>query len=184
MYQETHKNQQSIYQPIHPDASVGSKNTLLSPLRNAGSPVMTSSPKHTMKINNEFHKNRLNGNNNIHILNINLQTLRKKWNLLEALIESSRPDIVLGTDTRPDSSIKSSEIIPSYLNYDIERRDMSSDPRGGVLIAARSELLLNNITRNKNFELRTNKSDYNNRRRKDNERNSSLLYTTKISKWY
>jgi hypothetical protein len=28
-----------------------------------------------------------------------------------------------------------------YLNYDIERRDRPSDPHGGVLIAARNELL-------------------------------------------
>ena len=73
--------------------------------------------------------------------------------MLEALIESSKPDIILGTETWLDSSIKSSEILPPYLNYDIERRDRPSDPHGGVLIAARNELLLSNITRSKNLEL-------------------------------
>jgi len=84
---------------------------------------MTLSPKHTTKTNNEFHQNRQNGNKNIRILNINFQSLRMKGNLLEALIESSKPDIILGTEIWLDSSIKSSEILPPYLNYDIERRD-------------------------------------------------------------
>jgi hypothetical protein len=86
-------------------------------------------------------------------LNINFQSLRKKGNLLEALIESSKPDIILGTETWLDSNIKSSDILPPYLNYDIERRDRPSDPHGGVLIAARNELLLSNIIRSKNLEL-------------------------------
>ena len=114
---------------------------------------MTSSPKHTTKTNNELHQNRQNDNKNIRILNINFQSLRKKGNLHEALIESSKPDIILGTETWLNSSIKSSEILPPYLNYDIERRDRPSDPHGGVLIAARNELLLSNITRSKNLEL-------------------------------
>ena len=79
------------------------------------------------------------------ILNINFQSLRKKGNLLEALIESSKPDIILGTETWLDSSIKSSEILPPYLNYDIERRDRPSDPHGGVLAWSSIFSFLSNV---------------------------------------
>jgi hypothetical protein len=49
----------SMSLPSTSRSSVGSNYSLLSPLRNAGSPLMTSSPKHTTKTNNEFHQNRL-----------------------------------------------------------------------------------------------------------------------------
>jgi hypothetical protein len=63
--------------------------------------------------------------------------LRKKGKLLETIIESTDPDIIIGTETWLDPTFRSSEIFPDYYLYDIERRDRPKDPHGGVLIAAK-----------------------------------------------
>jgi hypothetical protein len=81
--------------------------------------------------------------------------LRKKGKLLETIIESTDPDIIIGTETWPDPTFRSSEIFPDYYLYDIERRDRPKDPYGGVLIAAKKQLQLGNITKNKDIELIT-----------------------------
>ena len=72
------------------------------------------------------------------MLNINFQSLRKKGKLLEAIIDDSAPDIIIGTESWLDSTICSAEIIPFELGYDIQRRDRPNDPHGGVLIAAKN----------------------------------------------
>ena len=109
-------------------------------------PIMTSSPKPTKA--KPTHKKQ------VRILNINFQSLRKKGKLLETIIESSDPDIIIGTETWLDPTFRSSEIFPDYL-YDIERRDRPKDPHGGVLIAAKKQLQLGNITKSKDIELIT-----------------------------
>jgi hypothetical protein len=52
-------------------------------------------------------------------------------------------------------TFRSSEIFPYYYLYDIERRDRPKDPHGGVLIAAKKQLQLGNITKSKDIELIT-----------------------------
>jgi hypothetical protein len=42
-------------------------------------------------------------------------------------------------------------IFPDYYLYDIERRDRPKDPHGGVLIAAKKQLQLGNITKSKDI---------------------------------
>jgi len=114
-------------------------------------PIMTSSPK---PINQRNWRTQMNHKrNSMRILVINFQSLRKKGKLLEAIIETTNPDIIIGSETWLDPSIKSSEIIPEYLNFDIERRDRPTDSHGGVLIAAKKELLLGDIHRSKTLEL-------------------------------
>jgi hypothetical protein len=81
--------------------------------------------------------------------------LRKKGKLLETIIESTDPDIIIGTETWLNPTFRSSEIFPDYYLYDIERRDLPKDPYGGVLIAAKKQLQLGNITKNKDIELIT-----------------------------
>jgi hypothetical protein len=85
-------------------------------------------------------------------LNINFQSLKKKGKLLEAIIETTEPDIIIGTLTWLDSNIKSSEIIPDYFQYNTERRDRPKDPHGGVIIAAKQSLQLGNITKGKDIQ--------------------------------
>jgi hypothetical protein len=64
--------------------------------------------------------------------------LREKVKLPETIIESTGPDIIIGTETWLDPIFKSSEISPDYYPYDIERRDRPKDPYGGVLIAVKT----------------------------------------------
>lgn len=108
-------------------------------------PIMSSSPKPT--------KPKTTVKKSLRILNINFQSLRKKGKLLEAIIDSTDPDVIIGTETWLDPNIKSSEIIPDYQNYDIERRDRPTDPHGGVLLAAKKILELGNINKSTNIEL-------------------------------
>ena len=86
---------------------------------------------------------------------MNFKSLKKKDKLLEAIIESTEPDIIIGTETWLDSNIKSSEIIPDYFQYDMERRDRPNDPHGGVMIAAKQSPQLGNMTKGKDIELIT-----------------------------
>ena len=53
------------------------------------------------------------------------------------MLESVKPDIVIGTETWLDNSIKDSEIFPS--GYRIHRKDRKTGNGGGVLIAAKEE---------------------------------------------
>jgi hypothetical protein len=89
----------------------------------------------------------------LRILNINFQSLRKKGKQLEAVIDSSNPDVIIGTETWLDPDINSAEVIPNYMGFDVYRRDRSDDHHGGVLIATKRELELEEITQSKNIEL-------------------------------
>ncbi|KAL8580858.1 hypothetical protein ACOMHN_039558 [Nucella lapillus] len=131
---------------------------------------MTSSPKH--KHNTSPKTGR---GNYLRILNINFQSARKKGKHLEALIDSTDPDIIIGTETWLDDEVSSAEVIPNHLGYDVHRRDRPkvpnqkpSKPRkndrrrrrrrrcgayGGVFIAAKKELQLCEIEISKNIEL-------------------------------
>ena len=55
--------------------------------------VKTSSPK-------VIRGNKTKDIKGLRMLNINFQSLRKKGKLLEAIIEDSDPDIIIGTETR------------------------------------------------------------------------------------
>ena len=52
-----------------------------------------------------------------------------------------------------NKNIASSEILPNDLGYDIQRRDRTEDPHGGVLIAAKRDLKLCNIHCSQEVEL-------------------------------
>ena len=101
--------------------------------------TLTSSPRPTTDKGSKKPKSSLR------ILNINFQSLRKKGKLLECIILDSDPDIIIGTETWLEDSISSSEIFPNELGFDIHRRDRVGDPHGGVLLAAKKHLMLQNI---------------------------------------
>ena len=54
-------------------------------------------------------------------------------------IDSSQPDIIIGTETWLTKDMNSSEFIPN--DFEVFRRDRGSDPHGGVLIACRRSLV-------------------------------------------
>jgi hypothetical protein len=72
---------------------------------------------------------------------------------LESRIENSEPDIIIGTETWLNEDISSYELIANTLNFDIYRRDRLTDAHGGVLIAARRDLMLGNVVKSKTLEL-------------------------------
>ncbi|KAL8562641.1 hypothetical protein ACOMHN_011213 [Nucella lapillus] len=131
---------------------------------------MTSSPKHKHNTSPKTGRGKY-----LRILNINFQSARKKGKHLEALIDSTDPDIIIGTETWLDDEVSSAEVIPNHLGYDVHRRDRPkvpnqkpSKPRkndrrrrrrrrcgayGGVFIAAKKELQLCEIEISKNIEL-------------------------------
>ncbi|KAL8606792.1 hypothetical protein ACOMHN_049621 [Nucella lapillus] len=69
---------------------------------------MTSSPKHKHNTSPKTGRGK-----NLRILNINFQSARKKGKHLEALIDSTDPDIIIGTETWLDD-----EALPSVGNSD------------------------------------------------------------------
>ena len=70
----------------------------------------------------------------LRILNVNFQSIKTKQHLLSNLIDSTRPDIIFGTETWIDNSIKDSQIFPPGFNIYRTDRNLSG---GGVLIAVK-----------------------------------------------
>ena len=119
---------------------------VMSPLRNT-TPIMTSSPIHNTTRNVKSKQRK-----SLRILVINFRSLRKKGKLLEALVETTNADIIMGIETWLDPNIKSSEIFPEYQHFDIARRDRPSGPHGGVIIIAK-KLHLGDVSLSKNLEM-------------------------------
>ena len=99
---------------------------------NIGSPVQASSPKPAQQARNRNIKKSLR------ILNINFQSARKKSKYISTVIETTKPDIILGTETWLSDDIRSSEVFDSNLGFEVHRNDRPSNPHGGVLIAVKS----------------------------------------------
>ena len=90
----------------------------------------------------------------IKIININFQSIcNKKPDLLE-IINSVKPDIIIGTETWLDKSIPSTDYFPNNM-YNIYRNDRAPNTKdkshGGVLLAITKDFISSEIT-----ELKTN----------------------------
>ena len=77
---------------------------------------------------------KLVNNTDLRLLNINFRSIMNKRAEFIHLIDSLKPDIIVGTETWLSDSIKNSEIIPDNMNFTIYRRDRE-DSYGGVMIA-------------------------------------------------
>ena len=56
-------------------------------------------------------------------MTINFQSCRNKTQELEHLINSVKPDVIIGTETWLNSTINSNEIIKSALGFNVYRKD-------------------------------------------------------------
>ena len=57
---------------------------------------------------------------------------------MEHLINSVRPDVIIGTETWLNPTIGSAEIMRAQLGYTIYRKDCSNMSYGGVMIACQT----------------------------------------------
>ena len=74
----------------------------------------------------------------LRVLNINFQSVKTKQGELLNLIESSNPDVIFGTETWIDPSIKDSQFLPPGFTTYRKDRNLGG---GGVIIAIKNELL-------------------------------------------
>ena len=91
-----------------------------------GSPTAASSPKPGIS-SQPLEKNSLR------VVNVNVQSVRNKGKYIDVRIESTTPDIIIGTETWLYDSMNLSEILHWRLGYSVFSRDRPSDPHGGVL---------------------------------------------------
>lgn len=94
-------------------------------------------PHHTSTPTRASQQDRNSAHRPLRFLNINLRSAPSKVPMIASLIESSRPDVIICTETWLDGDIRDAEIFPS--NYKVFRRDRSRH-RGGVAIAVTEEL--------------------------------------------
>ena len=64
---------------------------------------------------------------------MNCQSIKNKKAEIHTVIESAKPDIILGNESWLTPDIKNSEIFPD--SFDAIRKDRASDAHGGVFIA-------------------------------------------------
>ena len=81
-------------------------------------------------------------------INVNFQSVTGKKAALANLVDSVKPDIIFGTETHLDASIKDTEYLPD--SYKALRRDRNKDG-GGILIAVRDDIQITAVP-----ELQTN----------------------------
>ena len=105
------------------DSSLSSVNS------DIGDPIIASSPKNTQSFSNNVKTETMK------ILTINFQSIRAKREVFWNLLESSKPDLVLGCETWLNPTITDQEIIPP--GYEVYRKDRT-DGYGGVLVAIKS----------------------------------------------
>ena len=67
---------------------------------------------------------------NLHILNMNFQSVRNKGRNIDVLVETSNTDIILGIETWLSEDIQSSYFFNPKLGHTVHRRDRPNDPHG------------------------------------------------------
>ena len=77
-------------------------------------------------------------NRPLHLLNVNFQSVVGKKAEIANLLESIKPDVVVGTETWLQPEVNDSEYLPA--NYKAVNKDRVSKKEGGVLIATREDL--------------------------------------------
>jgi len=90
-----------------------------------------------------------NINRPLKIISLNFQSIKNKKPELDLLIESTKPDIIIGTETWLDPSVSSYEYFPAN-KFNVYRKDRPPNSKGqshgGVLIAINNEFESSEIT--------------------------------------
>ena len=80
----------------------------------------------------------------LRILNVNCQSIKNKHHQIQNLVDSTKPDVIIATETWLDPTISNSQIFPP--NYNIYRKDRKVNTTGGgVLIAINDKCLSSEI---------------------------------------
>ena len=134
--------------PISPiDGSSFSHSTFQSDL--TSSPVHTTSPTtpvprtHRSQQTKPKHSARLV--KPLKVLNINLNSIVAHSNDLCSITDSMTPDIIVGVETKIDSTIHLGEILPKQYLENVVRMDRKREGRG-VLIAAKDDYICSEVT--------------------------------------
>lgn len=75
----------------------------------------------------------------LRLITVNFQSVQGKRSEILNLLESLKPDVVIGTETWLDPSISTSEFLPP--TYQTFRKDRAGKRGGGVMIAVRSDIV-------------------------------------------
>lgn len=100
--------------------------------------VHSSTPDNTRKS-----KATSNTTNTIRLVNVNFQSIKTKQGQLYNMLDSTKQDIIFGTETWINSSIKDSQIFPP--GYNIYRNDRNLNG-GEVLVAVCDNLISSPVT--------------------------------------
>ncbi|MCG8116962.1 MAG: reverse transcriptase domain-containing protein, partial [Candidatus Thiodiazotropha endolucinida] len=106
---------------------------------NIGPPTAASSPivKQSKEAKPKTKKAVLN--HPLRILIMNCQSIKNKKAELHTIIDSAKPDIILGNESWLTPEIKNSEIFPE--SFEAIRKDRVGDAHGGVFVAYKRDLL-------------------------------------------
>jgi hypothetical protein len=103
---------------------------------------MTSSPKLSKEHNNKLTKHRKrplpNDTEKVRIMVVNCQSLRRRKDIFQTSIVQIRPDVIIGTESWLDPSIKDGDIFPEEFKGNVYRKDRKSHHHGGVFVAIKN----------------------------------------------
>lgn len=99
-------------------------------------------PKHTSTPTRSTDTKTKKPNQHLRVLNVNFQSIKTKQHQLENIIDSTKPDIIFGTETWIDNSIKDSQIFPQGYNIFRNDRNLSG---GGALIAVKDTFITTSV---------------------------------------
>ena len=137
-------------EPLSTDASTQNATTAFSDtsIYSVGSPAAVYSPIARNQYISTARKS-------LRLLTINFQSIRKKGRNIDLLVETTKPDVILGTETWLSQDMPSSYFFNPALGYKVYRRDRPQDPHDGVLLAVKDDIEVLDVERHKELELIT-----------------------------
>ena len=136
----------SLFEATIPESS-NSFSILTSSNSNSGAavedttPILRSTPRRLHKDDKECEtrRNKLKQQRkSVKIIIINFQSITNKKEAVLDMLESVKPDIIIGTETWLSNDVNNSELFPVEL-YEVEREDRQ-DGHGGVLLVVKKGL--------------------------------------------